>query len=145
MRSIFSKNGGNLGETGSLSNHVFTLTGVIEIVGSGEEMEMTIMESGADDYEPTETGFRILMSREELGNVRTKLEESGVQIENYNLEYLPINEVEITDFDQALKVVKILEDLGADEDVEKFWTNATIDDILRAEVEDFIDKHTFQT
>jgi len=53
--------------------------------------------------------------------------------------------VEITDFDQALKVVKLLQDLDEDEDVEKFWTNAVIDDILREKVDEHIDQNTFHT
>ena len=70
------------------------------------------MDSGADDYEQINDGFRILTSRESLGTVRTALSENNLNIQNFGLEYIPLNEVEITDFEQALKVVKILEDLG---------------------------------
>lgn len=145
MRSIFSKNSGNLGETGSLSAHVFTLTWVIKTSTSWEDAEMMIMESGANDYEADENGFIVYTSREQLSEVAKKLKEANLAIASSSLEFLPNNEVEITDFDQALKVVKLLEDLSDDEDVEKFWTNATIDDILREKVDTFIDEHTFQT
>ena len=114
-------------------------------MSSGEDTEMVIMESGAADYEMGEEGFVVYCPREDLRNVRDALQASGVQISDAQLEYTPNNEIEITDFDQALKVIKLLQDLDADEDVEKLWTNAVIDDILRSKVDEFIESRTFHT
>lgn len=54
-------------------------------------------------------------------------------------------ESEVTDFDQALRLVRLLEVLDEDEDVEKIWTNAIIDDTLRTEVDAYIESRTFKT
>lgn len=124
---------------------MFDLRGVIQTSGEGEEQEMLIMDSGAMDYEAGGGGFRVLTTREDLSPVKQSLESSGVQVESSGLEYLPNMENEITDFDQALKTIKLLDDLDADEDIEKFWTNAVVDDILQQEVEAFIEKHPFHS
>jgi transcriptional/translational regulatory protein YebC/TACO1 len=60
-------------------------------------------------------------------------------------EYLSTLESEITDFDQGVKVMKLLSDLDDDDDVEKVWTNGVFDDILREKIETFIASHTFRS
>jgi transcriptional/translational regulatory protein YebC/TACO1 len=52
---------------------------------------------------------------------------------------------EITDFDIALKIIKMLEAFDEDEDVQDVFINADIDDELQAKVLDFIEKNTFKT
>lgn len=54
-------------------------------------------------------------------------------------------EIEITDFEQGVKVMKLLQDLDEDDDVEKVWTNGVFDDILREKIESFIDSNGFRT
>ena len=58
--------------------------------------------------------------------------------------YIPNNEVEVTEFEKALKIVKMIEVLEEDEDVENYSLNAVISDELKKEVDDFIEKNTFR-
>lgn len=60
-------------------------------------------------------------------------------------EYIPNMEVEITDFEQGIRVMKLLSDLDNDDDVEKVWTNGIFDDILRSKVENFLDSQSFRS
>ena len=58
---------------------------------------------------------------------------------------MPDNEVQVTDFDQALKITKMLESLDEDEDVSMVASNEIISAELQAEVDAFIEKNTFRT
>jgi hypothetical protein len=53
--------------------------------------------------------------------------------------------MEVTDFDSALKLTKMLEAFKEDEDVEKITVNMIISETLQKEVNDFIEKNTFRT
>jgi transcriptional/translational regulatory protein YebC/TACO1 len=68
-----------------------------------------------------------------------------VLFEKSSVEYIPNNEVTITEFDKALKIIKMTEALDEDEDVEDYSLNAIISDELEKEVNDFIEKNTFKT
>ena len=143
MRSYFSKNGGNLGETGSLSNHMFRYRGVF-VVATSAITEEQIIESGCDDYVVEDDETRLITLREQFSDVSKFLTSVGIESTS-GFEYLPNMEVEITDFDQGVKVMKLLQDLDDDDDVEKVWTNGVFDDILREKIESFIDKNGFRT
>ncbi len=144
IRSYFSKNGGNLGETGSLSNHMFKYRGII-IVNTSNITEDIIIESGADDYTTTETETHLIVLKENFAAVLDFLKIKNITINSSGFEYLPTLESEILDFDQWVKVMKLLSDLDEDDDVEKVWTNGVFDDILREKIETFIASHSFRS
>jgi|TARA_Y100001960_G_C14529101_1_gene755155 transcriptional/translational regulatory protein YebC/TACO1 len=60
------------------------------------------------------------------------------------LDFVPDNEIELDDFDKALKFKKMMEAFDEDEDVNTVSTNETISDELSAEVDAFIEKNTFK-
>jgi len=68
FRSYFNKNGGNLGETGSLSNHMFTYRGVF-MIPTNAITEDQIIESGCDDYIVDGDEARIICMREQFSEV----------------------------------------------------------------------------
>jgi YebC/PmpR family DNA-binding regulatory protein len=143
FRSYFNKNGGNLGETGSVSNHMFRYRGVF-VVATSAITEDQIIESGCDDYVVDGDETSLICLREQFSDVANFLKNAGIEASG-GFEYLPNMEVEITDFDQGVKVMKLLQDLDADDDVEKVWTNGVFDDILREKVESFLDSNGFRT
>lgn len=143
FRSYFNKNGGNLGETGSVSNHMFRYRGVF-VVPTSAITEDQIIESGCDDYAVDGEETQLICLREQFSDVMNFLKNSGIEATSSGFEYLPSMEVEITDFDQGVKVMKLLQDLDADDDVEKVWTNGVFDDILREKVESFLDSQSFR-
>ena len=144
MRSYFSRNGGNLGETGSLSSHMFKYRGVIT-VNSSDITEDIIIESGADDYTTVENETQLIVLKENFAAVLEFLKTKTISVNTSWFEYLPSLESEITDFDQWVKVMKLLSDLDEDDDVEKVWTNGVFDDILREKIETFIASHSFRS
>lgn len=143
IRSYFTKNGGNLGETGSISNHMFKYRGVF-VVPASVITEEQIIESGCDDYAIEWEEARIICLREQYSHVASFLKNAGIEPISAGFEYLPNMEVEITDFEQGVKVMKLLSDLEDDDDVEKVWTNGVFDDILRGKIESFIETNAFR-
>jgi transcriptional/translational regulatory protein YebC/TACO1 len=77
--------------------------------------------------------------------VKKNLENAGFTVDKASLEFIPKNYVEVTDFDNALKIYKMLEEFGEDEDTEVVWNNADISDALWAEVETFVESKKFRT
>ncbi|MDD2565917.1 MAG: YebC/PmpR family DNA-binding transcriptional regulator [Candidatus Gracilibacteria bacterium] len=149
IRHIFSKYGGNLGETGSVSSFGFKFMGVIYLELKGkklEELEEIIIESGAEDYLlEDEEILKILTQKQDLAQVANYLKNKNLSIESFGLEYVPNNFIEITDFDKALKIIKLIEDLEEDEDIEKVWYNYSIPDELQDQVIDALEKAKFRT
>jgi transcriptional/translational regulatory protein YebC/TACO1 len=73
------------------------------------------------------------------------LEWFGYEIISAWLGYKAKNYIEVSDFDKALKIYKMLEDFGNDEDVEWVWNNADINNTLWQEVSEHIESHRFRT
>lgn len=144
VRSYFNKNGGNLWETGSLSNHMFKYRGVF-VIPTNKITEDQIIESGCDDYVVDGDETRLLCLREQFSPVTNFLKSANIEATSSGFEYLPNMEIEITDFEQGVKVMKLLQDLDEDDDVEKVWTNGVFDDILREKIESFLDSQSFRT
>ena len=149
MRHNFSAFGGNLGETGSVSGFAFRHQGSIiaSFVGmSSEQAEEIIIDSGAADYLLAEDGsFKIATDPTELMHVVKYLQEKGAIVSKHAFEYVPTNPVEVTDFDKALKIYKLLEALEEDDDVEAVWNNAEFDDALMQQVHEAVEKARFRT
>ncbi len=144
FRSYFNKNGGNLGETGSLSNHMFKYRGVF-IIPTSAINEEQIIESGCDDYAVEGDETRLICMREQFAGVLNFLKSANIEAASSGFEYIPNMEIEITDFEQGVKVMKLLQDLDEDDDVEKVWTNGVFDDILREKIESFLDSQSFRS
>ncbi len=144
IRSYFNKNGGNLWETGSLSNHMFKYRGVF-VIPTSAITEDQIIESGCDDYIVEGDETRLLCLREQFSGVTNFLKSVNIEPTSSGFEYLPNMELEVTDFEQGVKVMKLLQDLDEDDDVEKVWTNGVFDDILREKIESFLDSNGFRT
>lgn len=146
MRHAFSKCGGSLGETGSVSNFAFKFVGQIQIPGPiNEALEEIIIESGADDYQSEWDIIYIQTSWHELWHVTAFLKGKGVEILASHGEYLATNTTELSEFDKALKVHILIETLEEDEDVEAVWHNAVITPEIQAEIIKHLESHRFRT
>lgn len=146
IRHIFSKYGGNMGEPGSVA-WIFPKKWVITFLKSKVDiwkLEEIIFETTADDIQVWGEEIRIICSIENLKEVSTFLKEKWYLCESADLQYIPNSEVEVTEFEKALKIVKMIEALEEDEDVENYSLNAIITDELRKEVDDFIEKNAFR-
>ena len=129
MRTIFSKNGGTLGASGSVS-HGFERLGLIEYpasAGDDEKVLEAAIEAGADDVESDEDGHRIWTSVDSLHEVARALEPLLGEGEGAKLAWKPSTEVELRG-DQAQQLARLMESLDEDDDVQTVWGNERIPD-----------------
>ncbi len=124
IRTIFQKNGGSLGTQGSAS-HNFNQLGIIKIVKKeiSEEkiLELTI-DSGADECISNDEYHEIQCSKNEIYNVKKKLEKIITNFISTKIEWVPINSIEV-EKNKEEEVIAFLEILEDDEDVQNVFSN----------------------
>jgi transcriptional/translational regulatory protein YebC/TACO1 len=124
MRTLFSKNGGNLGASGSVS-HGFSRMGLIEYpagAGDADTVFEAAIEAGADDVESDEGGHRIWTSIEGLHEAARALEPLLGEADGAKLAWKPATEVEVRG-DDAANLMKLIDGLEEDDDVQTVWGN----------------------
>lgn len=124
MRTIFSKNGGNLGASGSVS-HGFERMGLIEygaIAGDADTVLEAAIEAGAEDVESDEDGHEIWTSIDSLHDVARSLEPALGEADAVKLAWKPATEVAVTG-DDAATLMKLIDALEDDDDVQTVWGN----------------------
>ena len=129
VRTIFSKNGGNLGAGGSVS-HGFERMGLIEYgpgAGDSDKVLEAAIEAGAEDVESDEDGHRIWTSVESLHDVARALEPMLGEADSTRLAWKPHMEVEVRGAD-AEQLARLIEALEEDDDVQTVWGNEKIPD-----------------
>jgi YebC/PmpR family DNA-binding regulatory protein len=129
VRTIFSKNGGNLGASGSVS-HGFDRMGLIEYgatAGDADKVLEAAIEGGADDVQSDEEGHEIWTSVDALHEVAKALEGSLGEAEAVKLGWKPQNETVVTG-DDAEKLMKLIDQLEEDDDVQTVWGNYDVPD-----------------
>ncbi|CAM2064578.1 YebC/PmpR family DNA-binding transcriptional regulator [Sulfidibacter corallicola] len=129
IRSTFSKAGGNMGEAGSVAWQ-FDKKGYIQIPKSSqseEDLTETLLEAGADDYEEAGEFWGILTAPEELHAVREQLEGMKIEVESAKWEMIPKTEMTI-EGETLEKVIKLMEKLEDNDDVQNVWNNADFDE-----------------
>ncbi len=131
IRSYFSKYGGELGKNGML-NYLFDRKGVF-VVPKGEldqdEFEMALIDAGAEDIEDEDDVFTIITAMEDFGNMVKKLEELKVEPESASLQRIP-KSTETLVVESARKILKLIELIEEDEDVQNVFHNLQLTDEL---------------
>lgn len=129
IRHALSKHGGNLGENGSVSWN-FDTRGYLTIAKDQAEedklMEWAI-DAGAEDFKIDEDVYEILTPPTEFADVKSKLEDQGVSFISSQISKLPKTMVSL-DGKDAEKMIKIIETLEDNDDIQNVWTNADIPD-----------------
>jgi YebC/PmpR family DNA-binding regulatory protein len=129
VRTIFSKNGGNLGASGSVS-HGFDRLGLITYpasAGSADEVLEAAIDAGAEDVSSTEEGHEIWTAQEDLHEVARALEKSLGQAEGAKLAWRPQTPVEVGEGD-AGSLLKLIDALDDDDDIQTVWGNYEVPD-----------------
>jgi YebC/PmpR family DNA-binding regulatory protein len=129
VRTAFSKNGGNLGASGSVS-HGFERMGLIEYgagAGDAEKVLEAAIEAGADDVESDEDGHEIWTSVDSLHEVARSLEAALGEAEAVKLAWKPATEVTVSG-DDAATLMKLIDALEDDDDVQTVWGNYDVPD-----------------
>lgn len=131
VKTIVTKNGGNMGEAGSVS-WMFDRKGLIIAKAPStdiEEAELLAIDSGADDVNILEgTTFEILTKDTDLMKVRESLEKNGFVVEKAEISFIAKNTVRIDDPMKAGKILKLMDAIDEDEDVSNVYSNFDISD-----------------
>jgi YebC/PmpR family DNA-binding regulatory protein len=131
VRAIFTKNGGNLAETGAVS-FMFSHVGVVEYdasVASADAMLEAAIEAGAEDVTSNEDGHQIFTTPESLNEVAKALEAKFGEPRKAALLWKPQNTVAIDDA-SGEKVLKLIEALDESDDVQNVYANFEVSDAL---------------
>lgn len=125
VRSIYTKNGGNLGTNGSLE-FIFDRKGVFNLPlpeGSDlDDLTLELIDGGAEDVEMEDGFLTITCAMEDFGNMQSKLEDLKFEAENAELERIP-NTLVALDDDIFASVMKMIDALEDDDDVQKVYHN----------------------
>ena len=124
LRHYFDKNGGNLGQAGSVM-FMFNHLGMLRIEAEGLD-ENTVMEdaleAGAEDFALVGSVFEISTQPNDLGAVRDALDQKGYKFVSAEVEYIPTTLTSL-DEDSAVKMNKLIDMLEDNDDVQDVWHN----------------------
>lgn len=132
IRAAFNKHGGKLGEAGSVA-YLFKNQGVITVNNTKpiEEIELAIIDSGADDYELNETETVVFTDPKGLESTKQILEAAGLEVTGAELKFEPTQTIEITDEKTAAQLLRVMNALEELDDVSDVASNFDIaDDVL---------------
>jgi YebC/PmpR family DNA-binding regulatory protein len=135
VRASFTKSGGNLAETGAVS-FMFDHVGVIEYgagVASGEAMFEAALEAGADDVVSNENGHEIYASQNNFGTVAKALEAKFGEPRKAAMTWRPQNTIAVDD-EQGEKLIKLIDNLNDQDDVQNVYGNFEVSDALVAKM-----------
>ena len=138
VRSIFNKYNGSLGTNGSLS-FIFNQKGVFQIEKEKitntdiEELEMELIDGGAEELEIFEEFIEVKTSFEDFGLMQQKLEDLQIEPKSSELQRIPNNQSAL-DVESAKKVLSIIEKFEEDDDVNNVYHNLELTEELLTEL-----------
>ncbi len=130
IRYIFSRNNGNLGETGCVS-YMFERVGEIVVDLNGKDSDTLIeiaLDAGAEDIEEDEANATVYTNSNDLEAVRAALIDAGFEISAADIIMKPSNTITIEDVDSAQKLFKLLDALEDNDDVSAVYANYDVSD-----------------
>ena len=130
IRYLFSRNGGNLGETGCVA-WMFDRIGRIVIPMEGKDEDdvmMTALDAGAEDVTFEDGNCEVVTLPENLEEVRVALSEAGLEMTDVEVTRVPKNTVAIEDVEQARQLLKLCDALDEYDDVQNAYSNFEISD-----------------
>jgi YebC/PmpR family DNA-binding regulatory protein len=127
VRSAFTKNDGNLGESGSVA-WLFERKGVLLVSDDVDEDELMLAaaDAGAEDVDREGSSYRVTCPPDGLHAVRAALEEAGIAVESAEPTMLPKTMVSVEDEAIAKKVVRLMDALEDNDDVQAVYSNFDI-------------------
>lgn len=127
LRKIFSRHGGNLGETGCVA-WMFDRRGVVTVESGAADEERLMelaLEAGAQDVVESDGIFEIITEPEELERVRESIEGAGIAVASAEVRMVPKDTVRLTGA-EAEKALRLLEELDDHDDVQNVASNFDI-------------------
>jgi YebC/PmpR family DNA-binding regulatory protein len=137
IRHVFSRNNGNLGEAGCVA-WMFNKKGSIvldkKIMAEEELMELAL-EAGAEDVQDQEDQFEVITAPEEFLNVKSVFDEKGIVYELAEVTMAPQTTVKIEDAKTAQQILKLMDALEDQDDVQNVYANFDIPDQIMESLE----------
>jgi len=135
IRHHFSKGGGSLGTSGSVS-YLFDKKGVFtiqleDLSMAKEDLEPEVIDAGAEDIEQDGDTITVYSAFEDFGPLNDKLAELGIEPQNASVQYLPRTTVELS-LENAQKVLRLIDNLEEDDDVQNVYHNLAMTGELEA-------------
>jgi YebC/PmpR family DNA-binding regulatory protein len=128
VRHAFDKNDGNLGTSGAVA-WLFERRGVILVPAEGideDELMLAAADGGADDISRDGSTFQVVSAPESLSTVRAALESAGYPVDSAELTMVPKTTVEVADESAAKKVLRLIDQLEENDDVQDVFANFDI-------------------
>lgn len=125
MRHYFDKNGGNLGQSGSVM-YMFNRVGMLRIEAEGLDEDKVMedaLEAGAEDFTATDDLFEIATGPNDLGAVRDALDAKGYTFASAEVEYIASTDATLTDEESIQKMERLIDMLEENDDVQAVWHN----------------------
>ncbi|HUB93794.1 MAG TPA: YebC/PmpR family DNA-binding transcriptional regulator [Verrucomicrobiae bacterium] len=129
VRLAFSKHGGNIAEKGAVAFQ-FDHKGLVRVRGVGDELTLAALDAGAEDVQEEDGESVVYTVPTDLAKVRDYLRESGLEVTDAELTYVPNTTIEITNKDTAGKIMRLMEALDDIDDVTNTHVNFDIDEGL---------------
>jgi YebC/PmpR family DNA-binding regulatory protein len=133
VRAVFSKVGGSLAEPGAVGWQ-FSRRGVLLAKGDEDEVMMAALDAGADDVAADGDGWRVTCDPSALYDVRDALESAGVEVVSAESTMVSSTTIAVTDVDEAKKVLRIIDLLEDNDDVQDVYGNFDISDEIMESV-----------
>jgi YebC/PmpR family DNA-binding regulatory protein len=135
IRKIFSKNGGNLGESGCVA-WMFQKKGLIVVDKDRvdeDELFTIALEAGAEDVRPADAMYEVITSVEDFEPVKQGITTKGIEPSSSEVSLLPQTTVRL-EGSQARQLLKLMDELEEHDDVQNIYANFDIPDEVMAEV-----------
>jgi YebC/PmpR family DNA-binding regulatory protein len=137
VRSVFTKRGGALGTNGSLK-FIFERKGVFTIKKGNldpDAFELEIIDSGLEEFEIDEDVLIITTAMEDFGTMQKKLDEMKIEVENAQLQRIPIT-TKALPIEDVKKILRMVEEFEEIEDVQNVYHNLELTDELASALND---------
>jgi YebC/PmpR family DNA-binding regulatory protein len=128
VRSYFTKAGGSLGTSGMLS-FIFERKAVFRVNAEGlniEDLELELIDYGADEIEQDENEIIIFTEFEDFGKMQKALEEKGLNVISSDFERFPLSYAKVTK-EQEAEVMKMIDKMEEDDDVNTVYHNMQVE------------------
>jgi YebC/PmpR family DNA-binding regulatory protein len=127
VRAAFGKHDGNLGASGAVAWQ-FERRGVVLVDGSADEDELMLAaaDGGADDVERDGSSWQVTAAPEALTAVREAIEAAGFAVDNAELTMIPKSTVEVEEENTAKKILRLIDTLEENDDVQDVYSNFDI-------------------
>jgi len=128
VRHTFSKNDGNLGTSGAVA-WLFERRGLVLVAAEGADedaLTLAAAEGGADDVSVDGSSFQVVCAAEQLAAVRDAIETAGFEIEGAELTMIPKTTVAVEDESEAKKILRLIDQLEDNDDVQDVYANFDI-------------------